>query len=113
MAQMTILDATGRLLKNTGSKVFSKFKSERLSQLSAVIGMVILLFTAIIPGFNQPAGLLQISATTSAFIMALYPIFLLKLNLSLPNETKPRMFNILSVLACVIFYGVMVVLAFI
>lgn len=112
MAQMTILDATGRLLKNTQASIFSKFKSERLSQGSAVIGMVILLFTAIIPGFNQPAGLLQISATTSAFIMALYPIFLMKLNLSLPEATRPKLFNILSVTACVIFYAVMVVLAF-
>lgn len=112
MAQMTILDATGRLLKNTQANVFSKLKSEKLSQFSAVLGMVILLFTAVIPGFNQPAGLLQISATTSAFIMALYPLFLLKMNLSLPVETRPKMFNILSVTACVIFYAVMVVLAF-
>jgi hypothetical protein len=113
MAQMTILDATGRLLKNTGAKIFSSLKSERLSQLSAALGMVILFLVAIIPGFNQPANLLQISATTSAFIMALYPIFLLKLNLKLPKETRPKMFNIISVLFCVVFYAVMFVLAFV
>lgn len=113
MAQMTILDATGRLLKNTQNSFVSKFKSERLSQFSALLGLIILLFTAIIPGFNQPSGLLQISASASALIMALYPLLLLQLNLTLPKETRPKLFNILAVWSCVIFYGIMFVLAFI
>ena len=113
MAQMTILDATGRLLRNSGNKFISRIKSERLSQNSAVLGIIILIFTAVIPGFNQPAGLLQISATSSALIMALYPPLLLRLNSTLPQVTKPKLYNIISVWACVVFYSAMFVWAFV
>ncbi len=113
MAQLTILDAIGRLLKSTGNKLFENTKPERLSQFAAFLGIIILFFTAVIPGFNQPASLLQISASTSALIMALYPPLLLGLNQQLPEAVRPKLFNIVSVWACVAFYSVMFVLAFV
>ncbi len=104
MAQMTILDACGRLLKRCMSTSLSH---EQLSMRVGSIGVLILLCAAIIPGFNQPASLLHISAVISAAVMAIYPPLLLRLNKQLPEYTRPRYVTPL-VWLCSLFYGGMV-----
>lgn len=104
MAQMTILDASGRLLKRCMNTSLSH---ETLSQIIGGIGVVILLGTAIIPGFNQPAALLNISAVISAAVMAIYPPLLLRLNRQLPEYTRPT-YAVPLVWLCSLFYGGMV-----
>lgn len=106
MAQMTILDAQGRLLKQC---LNTKLSSERLSQIAGGIGVLILLGTALIPGFNQPLILLKISASTSAAVMALYPPLLLYLNSKLPKETQANWFTKILVAACSLFYAGIVI----
>jgi hypothetical protein len=108
MAQMTILDAAGRLLSHT----FTKFKPSQLSQLFGLIGIGILTITALFPTFNQPSMLLQISATTSAFIMGIYPPILLHLNNHrLPDYAKPKLINKIGVYLCSAFYLIMTIWA--
>ncbi len=104
MAQMTILDACGRLLKQC---VSTSYSHERLSQFVGLAGVVILIGTAIIPGFNQPASLLHISAVISAGVMAVYPPLLLRLNSYLPEYTRPK-YVVPLVWLCSLFYGGMV-----
>ncbi len=104
MAQMTILDACGRLLKQC---VPTKLSHEGLSQVIGLFGVVILIGTAVIPGFNQPAALLHISAVISAGVMAVYPPLLLRLNSQLPEYTRPK-YVIPLVWLCSLFYGSMV-----
>jgi hypothetical protein len=106
MAQMTILDAQGRLLKQC---LNTKLSSERLSQIAGGIGILILLGTALIPGFNQPLILLKISASMSAAVMAFYPILLLYLNSRLPKETQANPLSKILVVACSVFYAVIVI----
>jgi hypothetical protein len=105
MAQMTILDAQGRLLKQC---INTKLSSERLSQIAGGIGILILLGTALIPGFNQPLILLKISASMSATVMAFYPPLLLYLNSKLPKETQACLLTKILVVACSIFYATIV-----
>lgn len=113
MAQMTILDAAGRLLKRCFEHIKLKnaplqsliSSSSSLSQIFGLIGVVVLIGTAIIPGFNQPSILLQISATLSALIMVFYPLLLLKLNSNLPIVARPKLWNRVLILSCVIFYA--------
>lgn len=104
MAQMTILDACGRLLKQC---VSTHLSHERLSQIVGFVGVCILIGTAVIPGFNQPASLLHISAVISAAVMAVYPPMLLRLNKQLPEYTRPR-YAVPLVWLCSLFYGGMV-----
>ncbi len=106
MAQMTILDAQGRLLKTSLGVKTSK---ERISQIVGVIGLVILFITYIFPNFNQPSSLLRISASTSAGIMVLYAPLLLVLNSKLPKATRPKLWNKLLVIAGTLFYGAVIV----
>jgi len=108
MAQMTILDATGRLLKQCLPPTF-KYSNETLSQVAGLVGILILFGSALIPGFNQPLILLKISATFSAAIMAFYPPILLYLNSKLPKETQASNLNKFLVMACSVFYTVIVI----
>ncbi|GAB4147051.1 MAG: hypothetical protein OHK0017_08310 [Patescibacteria group bacterium] len=106
MAQMTILDAQGRLLKKCTN---TKLSSNQLSQIVGGIGILILLITAFNPNFNQPSSLLQISASLSAAVMAIYPPILLYLNSKLPKNTQASTFNKILVVACSVFYGIIVI----
>lgn len=104
MAQMTILDACGRLLKQC---VPTRLSHEGISQVVGLVGVLILIGSAVIPGFNQPASLLHISAVISAAVMAVYPPLLLRLNAQLPEYTRPK-YVIPLVWLCSLFYGGMV-----
>ncbi|NJS41068.1 Nramp family divalent metal transporter [Candidatus Gracilibacteria bacterium] len=106
MAQMTILDAQGRLLKTS---LQSKISNEKISQFVGVIGLIILLMTYINPDFNQPAFLLRLSASLSAGVMVMYAPFLLVLNNKLPEKTRPKLWNKLLVIGCAVFYGIIIV----
>lgn len=106
MAQMAILDAQGRLLKKCTT---SRLSSNQISQIIAGVGILILLVTAFYPQFNQPSVLLQISATLSAAIMATYPPILLYLNSKLPAAAQGSIVTKVLVMACSIFYAVIVV----
>lgn len=101
MAQVTILDAAGRLLKDAMNLGITKSQS---AQLIGVFGLVILCITALIPSFNQPAGLLQISAILSAASMGIYPIILVRLNMQLPEPVRPSRFRRYGVYATAVFY---------
>lgn len=105
MAQMAILDAAGRLLKQCF--IHSNTTHERLSQGVGIIGVGILLITIFHPAFNQPSILLQISATLSAGIMALYAPLLLRINKELPLIARPRLRHYAGILLCSLFYGSM------
>jgi hypothetical protein len=93
MAQMTILDAAGRLfdhcLDATKFRNVIDISGERTTQILGVFGLFILLGTIVIPSFNQPSGLLQLSAIFSAGIFAIYPPLLLQLNSTLPDFARP------------------------
>jgi Mn2+/Fe2+ NRAMP family transporter len=109
MAQMTILDAMGRLLKIT---LKTKLSSNQVSQICASIGILILAITYIQPSFNQPAILLQISACLSAMVMVLYTPFLLILNNKLPYYTRPKFWNKFLVIGCTVFYTAIILWLF-
>jgi hypothetical protein len=116
MAQMTILDAAGRLLHkclDTVSVVKNNtLTSERTSQIVGIAGLGILIVGIFIPGLNQPAGLLQISASLSAIIFAVYPLLLIRLNSTLPDITKPTKKRIVLVVLSCIFYAAVSVWTF-
>ena len=96
MAQMTILDATGTLLKRcfeTTSTRLRDVPKARISQTMALLGMLILALSYLIPSFAQPVFLLKLSASLSAGVMVLYPPLLLKLNRSLPTPHTAESFG--------------------
>ncbi|MBC7471794.1 MAG: Nramp family divalent metal transporter [candidate division SR1 bacterium] len=111
MAQITILDAAGRLIKHSigEKKMIKNISSERISQAFGLIGVVILSVAIFKPGFNQPSGLLEISASLSAFVMCLYPPILLRLNSKLPKVVRPGIVNTLFLWFTTLFYAGMVV----
>jgi hypothetical protein len=104
MAQMTILDAGGKLLFHTIP--VKKFNSATLSQLLGIAGIIILGLIVIF-NIKQPTLLLQISASFSAVFMIFYPPVLLYLNLKLPKGTRPKLNSIL-IIGCTIFYAIIV-----
>lgn len=105
MAQGTILDAQGRLLKHC---LPTRLTSNTLSQLIALLGIFILAITYINPNFNQPHILLQTSAILSAAVMALYAPLLLVLNHRLPKPLRPNILSTCMVIACSLLYGIVV-----
>jgi hypothetical protein len=111
MAQITILDAAGRLIKHSlaETKLTKHVSGERLSQIFGFIGVIILSVAVFKPGFNQPSGLLELSASLSAFVMCLYPPFLLVLNSKLPKVARPKLINTLFLWLTTIFYAGMVI----
>ena len=111
LAQMTILDAMGTLLKRcfeSSSPLLRSLPKARISQIMAGVGMVILALSYLIPSFAQPVFLLQLSASLSAGVMVLYPPLLLKLNRSLPAPVRPGIVAQSMVVACVIFYAIVI-----
>ena len=120
MAQMTILDAAGRLL----SQAFKVRKHDNLilkwwhshnnlSHLIGLLGLVVLVIGIFNSRVSQPAQLIQISATISAFLMVIYPIFILRINSTeLPLQTRPKLWNKVLVITCSLFYGVATIWTF-
>lgn len=115
MANLTILDAIGRLLSrmlgslkqsnNRSIKQLAILPHGRLSIIAALLGMGILCLSLLVPAFKQPFFLLILSACLSAFTMWLYPPLLLQLNYSLPAATRPSLWRSLLVIACTLGYG--------
>lgn len=117
MANITILDAIGRLVyrlitpfrikKSTSgvSRFMSSLSSSRISEYSVYLGVVILLLSLLIPSFKQPFFLLVISASLSAFTMWIYPPLLLKINFGLPEVARPSALRSLFVILTTLFYG--------
>lgn len=115
MANLTILDAIGRLLSrillplqhwnNRSIKQLGVFPHGHLSILTAFLGIAILCVSLFIPAFKQPFFLLVLSACLSAFTMWLYPPLLLQLNYSLPRAARPSAWRSLLVIACTLGYG--------
>ncbi len=110
MANVTIVDATGRLIHRAvqaQSPRFGKlFSSERISLIAIGLGVGILLLSLVNPSFKQPYFLLVLSASLSALVMWLYPPLLLKLNWSLPHAARPAWWRAIGVWVCTLFYGV-------
>ncbi len=105
MAQMTILDAQGKLLQ----KCLPQFgSSAKISQFMGFVGIAILLLSFFVPSFSQPAFLLRLSASLSAGVMVIYPPLLLILNSKLPFETRPNWFSKLMVITCSVFYLIII-----
>ena len=117
MANITILDAIGRLVyrlitpfrKEKSTTKFSNFmnslQSNRISEYSVYIGVAILLLSLLIPSFKQPFFLLVTSASLSAFTMWIYPPLLLKINFGLPEVARPSILRSLLVIMTTLFYG--------
>ncbi len=113
MANLVILDATGRLLKyilepvaqiNTYvAKITSN--SGTISSIAAILGIGILCLSLFFPSFKQPFFLLVTSACLGAFTMWLYPPLLLQLNYQLPAVAKPRIWRSIGVVLCSLVYG--------
>lgn len=115
MANLTILDAIGRLL-NRILKPLQQFKQPfvqkvgqagngRLSIVAAILGILVLALSFFVPAFKQPFFLLVLSACLSAFTMWLYPPLLLQLNYSLPKAARPSTWRAVLVIACALGYG--------
>jgi hypothetical protein len=103
MAQVTILDASGHLIKSILNS--TKLSANRYSQLTGLVGLLILILIAINPQFNLPSIILQISASLSAFIMIFYPPLILIMNQNnLPEYARPKLINYIGVICCSIFY---------
>jgi hypothetical protein len=103
MAQVTILDASGHLLNSIVKK--PKFSSSRYSQFVGCVGLIIMTIILINPKFNLPSTILQISAALSALTMIFYPTMIVYMNyITLPVYAKPKLYNILAVVFCSIFY---------
>jgi hypothetical protein len=114
MAQMTILDAAGHLIKQVLPKHnrIHTITPANYAQFVGLGGIVILILSTLIPNFSQPAILLQISAILSAIFMIFYPPVLLWLNdKHLPDYARPK-YNKILVYSCSIFYLIFVVLTF-
>ena len=113
MANITILDAIGRLVyrmitpfRKSNSKAFlATLTAPRISEYSIYVGVLILLLSLVIPSFKQPFFLLVVSASLSAFTMWLYPPLLLKLNLQLPIAARPGILRSCLLLITSLFYG--------
>jgi len=117
MANITILDAIGRLVyrlitpfrKEKSTKGVSHFvqslDSSKISEYSVYIGVVILLLSLLIPSFKQPFFLLVTSASLSAFTMWIYPPLLLKINFGLPEVARPSILRSILVIVTTLFYG--------
>jgi hypothetical protein len=106
MAQMTILETMGKLLHTCIPKLKS---ASNTSRYLAYLGIVILLLGFIFPEFTQPAFLLKLSASLSAFVMVLYTPLLLILNRTLPEVARPNVLSQFMVISCFVFYGIMVI----
>lgn len=107
MAQLTILDAAGALLEQCLQSLGPKrvFSKARICQALAGVGAVILGLGSVVESFTQPVFLLQLSASLSAGVMVIYPLFLLRLNQKLPSDTQPGIVNKILVFGCVLFYA--------
>lgn len=111
MANVTILDAVGRLVYRMllpfyGSKsIGRRFSPGKISEYAVYVGIAILVSSILIPSFKQPFFLLVTSASLSAFTMWLYPPLLVKLNLELPAIARPSLGRMLLVLFAAFFYG--------
>lgn len=117
MANLTILDVIGRLtfrlltpLRRVEQpirilRIISRAKREDISMAAAVIGIIILLFSFVIPSFKQPFVLLITTACLSAGAMWIYPPFLLRLNLELPVYARPTPIRIILLMCATLFYG--------
>lgn len=115
MANLTILDAIGRLLsrilgplQRSNKKTIAELGAlphARLSISAALLGMGILCLALFVPAFKQPFFLLVLSACLSAFTMWLYPPLLLQLNYQLPKAARPSSWRSILVIACTLGYG--------
>ncbi len=106
MANVTILDATGRLIFRMIKPTHPKLTAKKISEIAAYVGVAILLSSIFIPSFKQPFLLLVISASLSAFTMWLYAPLLLKLNSTLPAIARPSLLRSILVLVAAAFYGI-------
>ncbi len=118
MANITILDAIGRLVFRMIEPLQSKQKTEthhsflgsltsnKISEISVYLGIIILLLSLLFPAFKQPFFLLVVSASLSALTMWVYPPLLIKLNFSLPKAARPTLYRSVLVFVAALFYGV-------
>lgn len=115
MANLTILDAIGRLLsriltplqhfKQPLAQKLGTASNGKLSIVAAILGILVLALSLFIPAFKQPFFLLVLSACLSAFTMWLYPPLLLQLNYSLPKVARPSPWRAVLVIVCALGYG--------
>ena len=62
MAQITILDAAGKLIKRVNYGFIQSFTSSHISQFVGGLGIIVLSIGLVVPTFSQPGVLLKISA---------------------------------------------------
>ncbi len=111
MANLVILDATGRLLARILSPVAQRYHKSALQNtqiittITALTGILILSLSLFIPQFKQPFFLLVTSACLGAFTMWLYPPLLLKLNYDLPKAARPTIWRSIFVVLASLGYG--------
>lgn len=111
MANLVILDATGRLLARILTPVAKRYhkpalqNTRAITTVTALAGVAILALSLFIPQFKQPFFLLVTSACLGAFTMWLYPPLLLQLNYQLPVVARPRLWRSALVVLCALGYG--------
>lgn len=111
MANLVILDATGRLLARILIPVARRYNkpvlqnTQVITTVTALTGILILGLSLFVPQFKQPFFLLVTSACLGAFTMWLYPPLLLKLNYNLPKAAHPSWWRSVLVILASVGYG--------
>ncbi len=109
MANVTILDAIGRLIhrviQTNAPAIARRLQPSHVSLIAIGLGIAILALSIVNDNFKQPYFLLVLSASLSSLVMWLYPPLLLKLNLQLPEATRPKLWRQIGIGLCTVFYG--------
>jgi hypothetical protein len=109
MAQLTIMDAAGRLYVDITHS--NESLKPRVSQGFVVLGILIFGLSFVIPSFKQPGFLLQLSAGMASFSFSFLPLIVLRYNHThLPEFAKAAKWQVGLTVACSVFYAVMTVL---
>ena len=109
MAQLTIMDAAGRLFVDvTHTKESLKPK---VSQGFVLLGIGIFGLSFVISSFRQPEFLLQLSAGMASFSFSFLPLMVLWYNHNhLPKFARPHWWQVSLTVLCSVFYAGMTVI---
>lgn len=106
--QLTVLDATSRILTENVLILRSKLKTLSTSKMYYLLlwFQIISGITVFMLGFTEPLQLLIISAVLNAFAMFVHACLTLWVNTTLLNKSiKPSMFRVSMLVLAICFYG--------
>lgn len=109
MAQLTIMDAAGRLWVGTAG--LPEEKKAKVSQYFVGIGIFILLLSFFIPSFRQPSFLLELSASMASFSFSFLPLLVVWYNRKyLPTFAQASWWQQALLVGCGVFYVMMTII---